>query len=169
MIARRTQLQASSSAQPRKQRGNTLMVGLVMLVLMTLMAVSAINSTTSGIQVVGNTQFRQEANSAAQQAIEAVISNTNFTTTPPVPATFNGYLVTFDPPICLSAKATSSSDLAILPVECIGSASIGTLCYWTTWDITAKVNDTKTGANTVIHQGVRVLAGQNAAVASCGV
>lgn len=166
MIARCTPLNMRS----HKQRGNTLLVGLVMLVLMTLMAVSAINSTTSGIQVVGNTQFRQEANSAAQAAIEGVISNTNFTVTPPAPATIGNYTVTFNPaPICLSAKGTTASDLAILPIECIGSTSIGTLCYWTTWDITAKVNDAKTGANTVIHQGVRVLAGQNAAVASCGV
>ena len=165
MIARRIQ----PSVPPRQQRGNTLLVGLVMLVLMTLMAVSAINSTTSGIQVVGNTQFRQEANSAAQQAIEGVISNTNFTVTPPASATIGNYTVTFDAPICLSAKSTTSSDLAILPIECIGSASIGTLCYWTTWDITARVNDGKTGASTVIHQGARVLAGQNAAVTSCGV
>ena len=166
MIARRT----PSNMRSRKQRGSTLLVGLVMLVLMTLMAVSAINSTTSGIQVVGNTQFRQEANAAAQAAIERVISNTNFTVTPPAQdTTSSNYTVTFDAPICLSAKATTSGDLPILPLACIGSASIGTLCYWTTWDITARVNDGKTGASTVIHQGARVLAGQNAAVVSCGV
>jgi len=93
---------------------------------------------------------------------------TGFTITPPAAVTVSGYPVTFDAPICLSAKAVNQTS-DTLPIECIGSASLGALCYWTTWDITARVNDTKTGASAVIHQGVRVLAGQNAAVASCGV
>src|SRR5450759_2379551 len=86
-----------------KQRGSTLLVALIMLVLLTLIAVSAINSTTSSIQVVGNAQFQQEANAAAQKAIEIVLSNSNFSdpATPPLPQNINNYIVTFTPrPSC---------------------------------------------------------------------
>lgn len=159
----------------RKQRGNTLLVGLVMLVLLTLMAVSAINMSTTGIQVVGNAQFREEAVAAAQQAIENVISTTSFTLTAPAAQNIDinndgtaDYSVSFEPaPSCQSYRAVNSSDPGV-PIDCTGS--IGTaLCYWTVWDITAVVNDATTGANATVHQGVRLIAGLNAALTYCGV
>lgn len=159
----------------RKQRGNTLLVGLVMLVLLTLMAVSAINMSTTGIQVVGNAQFREEAAAAAQQAIENVISTTSFTLTVPVAQNIDinndgtaDYSVSFSPaPSCQSYRPVNTSDPGV-PIVCTGS--VGTaLCYWTVWDITAVVNDVTTGANATVHQGVRVIAGLNAALTYCGV
>jgi Tfp pilus assembly protein PilX len=156
------------------QRGSTLLVALIMLVLLTLVAVSAINSTSNSVQMVGNAQFREEATAAAQQAIENVISNANFQTVAPLPQNIDvnndgipDYTVTFAPaPTCLSAKPV----VAGMPgVPSVCASSIGTVCYWTLWDLRATVSDVNTGASISLHQGIRTIAGLNAAVASCGI
>lgn len=157
-----------------RQRGSTLLVALIMLVLLTLVAVSAINSTTASVQMVGNDQFRAEAYSAAQQAIENVMSNTGFMTIAPPPQNIDvnndgvaDYSVTFSPaPTCLSAQPVLAGDPGV-PSIC--ASSIGAVCYWTTWDIRAVVSDISTGASVMVHQGVKTVAGLNAAVASCGI
>jgi Tfp pilus assembly protein PilX len=157
----------------KQQRGSTLLVALIMLVLLTLIAVSAINSTTASTQMVGNAQFSKEANAAAQQAIENVISNTGFMTTLPAAQNIdvNGdgvadYTVTFALPQCNSVKQANVGDPGV-PSVC--ASSIGAICYWTVWDVRAAVSDIKTGASVILHQGVKTIAGLNAAVASCGV
>jgi len=160
----------------RNQSGSTLLVSLVMLVLLTLIAISAMSSTTINIQIVGNAQFKEEANAAGQRAIETVLSDGNFKTTPPAPQNIDinldgapDYTVTFEPaPACTSYLNASPSDPSV-PLECAGSSGLGIICYWTLWDITAKVTDANTGAEVVIHQGVRTIAGLNAAVNACGV
>ena len=158
----------------KQQRGSTLLVALIMLVLLTLIAVSAINSTSGSVQMVGNAQFREEANAAAQKAIENVISNSDFMTTPPVPQDIDvnndgvmDYTVTFAPiPSCVTYAPVVVGDPGV-PSIC--ASSIGAVCYWTTWDISAVVNDVNTGAGVTLHQGIRTIAGLNAAVVSCGV
>lgn len=158
----------------KHQRGSTLLVALIMLVLLTLVAVSAINSTTTSVQMVGNAQFRSEADAAAQQAIENVISSTGFMTTAPVPQSIDvnkdgiaDYTVTFAPaPTCLSAKPVVAGDPGV-PSIC--ASSIGAVCYWTLWDVRAVVSDVNTGASVSLHQGVKTIAGLNAAIASCGI
>ncbi len=157
------------------QRGSTLLVALVMLMLLTLTAISAMNASTNSIQVVGNAQFREEANAAGQKAIEKVLSSSAFQTTAPAAESIdvNGdgvmdYAVTFTPaPSCVSYTLTLSTDTAV-PAECFGST--GSLCYWTVWDVSAVVTDLHgSGATTTVHQGVRTVAGLNAAITSCGV
>ena len=88
----------------KQQRGSTLLVALIMLALLTLVAVSAINSTTTSLQMVGNAQFSEEADAAAQQAIENVISTGDFKSTPPAPQNIDvnndgvaDYTVKFEP------------------------------------------------------------------------
>lgn len=158
-----------------KQRGSTLLVALVMLVLLTLIALSSMNATTTSIQVVGNAQFREEANAAGQKAIENVISSSAFQATPPAAQNIdaNGdsvmdYTVTFTPaPSCVSYVPVAAGETNV-PAVCYGS--VGNLCYWTVWDITAVVTDLHgSGATATLHQGVRTIAGLNAALASCGV
>lgn len=158
-----------------KQRGSTLLIALVMLVLLTLIAISAMNASTSSIQVVGNAQFREEANAAAQQAIENVISNSDFQTTVPTTQNIdingdgnNDYAVTFNPPpSCVSYMPVATTD-ANVPKICFGST--GTLCYWAIWDITAVVTDTSgSGATSTVHQGMRTIAGLNTALTQCGI
>jgi len=158
------------------QRGSTLLVALIMLVLLTLIALSAMSSTTISLQVVGNSQFRDEATAAGQRALEIVLSDGNFRNVPPAPQTIDinldgtvDYTVNFDPPPrCISYLPANTSDPG-LPLECTGSTDLGVICYWTVWDITANVSDPSTGANVVLHQGVRTIAGLNSAVAFCGV
>jgi Tfp pilus assembly protein PilX len=163
------------------QRGSTLLLALVMLVLLTLMAISAINSTTSSIQVVGNAQFREEANAAAQQAIEKVISS-NFTTLPAAAATAASgtvafgaasYNVTVAVPTCTSSVAITNGELnpnVATDKPCIGGSQANTpgffgpnglpkpttqsWCWKQKWDISATVEDANTGAKTTLHQGV---------------
>ncbi|MDP1606492.1 MAG: hypothetical protein Q8L93_07635 [Rhodocyclaceae bacterium] len=165
----------TSSPAAARQHGSTLLIALIMLVLLTLIAISAINASSSSIQVVGNAQFREEANAAAQQAIETTISNSNFQTIAPVPQNIdiNGdgnddYTVTFTPaPSCVSYTPVAATDPGV-PTTCFGS--IGALCFWTVWDITAVVTDINgSGATSTVHQGVRTIAGLNTALAQCGV
>lgn len=158
----------------RHQRGSTLLVALIMLVLLTLIALSAINSTTTSTQMVGNAQFRAEATAAEQQAIEMVLSNVGFMAAAPTPQNIDvnndgvtDYTVTFTPrPRCLSARSVATGDPGV-PSVC--ASSIGATCYWTMWDVRAVVTDVKTGASIAVHQGIKTIAGLNAAVTSCGI
>lgn len=119
------------------QRGSTLLVGLIMLILLTLMAISAMNATTSGLQIIGNAQFREEATAAAQQAIERVISS-NFTlnvansssntssgaTSSTVSFGAASYNVQVETPVCTSSVAITNGELnpaVAADQNCLGS------------------------------------------------
>lgn len=58
-----------------KQRGATLLVGMVMLLMMTLIAVGVIRLTTRHTQVVNNEQFQTEATAAANYALDMVLNS----------------------------------------------------------------------------------------------
>jgi len=160
-----------------KQRGSTLLVALIMLVLMTLIAISAMNATTNSVQVVGNAQFREEANAAGQQAIERVISTSAFKATAPAAQTVdvNGdgtvdYNVTFTPaPSCISF--TNIDDPEALTMLFDGRAKCqGNLCFWVVWKVTAVVTDAHgSGATATIHQGVKTITGLTDKETYCGV
>ncbi len=66
----------------QRQRGATLVIALIMLVLLTLFALSAMNTGTTNLKIVGNMQARSEAMSAAQEAVETVISTPLFIANP---------------------------------------------------------------------------------------
>lgn len=139
-----------------KQRGATLLVGLIMLVLLTLLAVSAINISTVNLHITGNVQAQVEAAAAAQQAIEDVIEdidnfNVNDPPLPPDVVTVGNYNVTVQPPVCLHVRSVRSGY----------SYGVGYVPEESTWDIQASVNkdkeNTTTGVSATIHQGIRVL------------
>ncbi len=67
---------------PGRQRGATLIVSLIMLLLITLLAVGSFTLGKSNLQIVGNMQQRNQGLAAAQGAVAAVISSTQFTATP---------------------------------------------------------------------------------------
>jgi len=160
-----------------KQRGSTLLVALIMLVLMTLIAISAMNATTGSVQIVGNAQFREEANAAGQQAIENVISTSTFKTTAPAAQTVdvNGdgvtdYTVAFTPaPSCISYTNIEDPEAGTMLFD--GRAKcMGNLCYWVVWDVTAVVTDAHgSGATATVHQGVRTITGLSDKETFCGV
>lgn len=167
-----------------KQRGATLLIALVMLVVLTLFALAAINSTNINTRIAGNTQFKKEAESAAQQAIEQIIS-TDFTTNPlatDVNIDINNdgttdYVVKVAKPACITTKPIPLLELDVAVVDdqacfksaketttgLIGSGTSGTgnsLCSNTQWDVQATVTDsgstgsTGSGAQAVLHQGI---------------
>ena len=164
----------------KQQRGSTLMVALIMLVLLTLIAVSAINSTTPSIQVVGNAQHRDEASAVAQQAIEQVISSSDFTVAPAssvisVDINKDGtpdYTAQIKKPDCLSSLVLTNAQLNFdigADQKCSSSdkktntgiigasgvvATTQSWCFKQSWEIQVTATDNNSGASTTIHQGV---------------
>lgn len=167
----------------QRQSGATLLVALVMLVILTLFAITAINFTNINTKIAGNQQFKKEAESAAQQAIEKIIS-ADFTTNP-LATTVNidinndgttDYVVSVAKPTCLTNMPIKLLDLDVAntdDVSCFTSAKgvttglIGSgggagnsLCSNTKWDVQATVNDSGStgssgsGAKAVTHQGI---------------
>ena len=134
----------------RRQRGTTLVVVLIMLVVLTLFAVSAINIANVNSKVVGNMQQRIVAESLAQTALETVLNSINnfgltgrstaVTVTAPT-----GMTVTVGNRACLSVEAATgySAAVTLVPEDTI-------------WDMRVTVNDSLTGATTVMHQGVKI-------------
>ena len=178
----------------KHQRGATLVISLVMLVMLTLFAISAINLSTTNLNIVGNMQARMEAQSAGKQAIELVLSSAaNFLT--PVAQSINvdvnndgttDYTADVDIPACYSSKGITNAELIPAPPATISAAdqncissvqdpgtgvyianapSSQSWCYDQKWAITATVNDNRTGAKVVQHQGtsLRVPAGTTCA------
>lgn len=174
------------SSFPRRQRGATLIVSLIMLVLITLLAVSSFSLGKGNVQIVGNMQQRNQAFAAAQQAVATTISSAQFTATPtnalPVPC--NGVANT----VCVSVNGDGGNDVDVLvtptcdsiqpiPVTqlnfnnpndagCLlgsaqdfgvsGAANNNSMCSNSVWDIRASATDQLTGANYVVDQGVAV-------------
>jgi hypothetical protein len=172
-----------------KERGSSLFIGLIMLVLMTLLAISAFQSSNVNLRIVGNMQTRQEILAAVQSATEQVISTPTFikTTPPNATVTLNGASYTVDfatvPPACVGVVDIPSEDLDPTNADdalCIPSGQIkqsgifvsGTplppsYCANTKWELTAKVGDANTGADTTFAQGVAVRISKPKALSYC--
>lgn len=67
----------SVNRQPSRQRGITLLVGMIMLIMLTMMAIAAFKFGKSNFMIVGNMQVRAETDRAAQQIIEQMVNNTS--------------------------------------------------------------------------------------------
>lgn len=146
-----------------RQRGATLIVGLIMLVLITLMVSTAFMLSTTNLKSVGNMQFRDEALAAANAAIEDVISSDAIFFAPAEQTkTVGDYEVVVKAPVCLYATdvVTSSSDDANpnLHQESAGGGGGATVSGYqdTYWDIAAEVKDAFSGTHVVTHQGIKI-------------
>lgn len=171
---------------PRRQRGATLVVSLIMLLLITLLAVSSFSLGKGNLQIVGNMQQRSQAFAAAQQAVATTISSTQFTATPTnaIAVPCNGVANT----VCVSVNGDGNNDVVVvvtpacdsiqpIPVTqlnfadpndagCLigssqnfgvaGSANDNSMCSNSVWDINASATDQMSGANFVVDQGVGV-------------
>ena len=167
----------------QQQSGATLLVALVMLVILTLFAITTINFTNINTKIAGNQQFKKEAEAAAQQAIEQIIS-ADFTTNP-LATTVNidinndgitDYVVAVATPVCITIAPIKVLDLDVTKPDdaaCTTSAKgnstgiVGTaggagnsLCSNSKWDVQATVTDSGStgssgsGAKAVTHQGI---------------
>lgn len=161
-----------------RQGGATLVIALVMLVLMTLLTVSAINLSTGNLKMVGNMQYQQEASSAAQAAVNQVLSRASYLTQPasvPNEVTINvnghDYVVQLSRPCLKSASPMTATELGSLPpseaARCHSSsatkhsgvlsqnpAGISSDCSRVLWEIRARVDDPSTNARAEIVEGV---------------
>jgi Tfp pilus assembly protein PilX len=158
-----------------RQRGATLIVGLIMLVLLTLIVVGGFTLSSSNLKTVGNVQVRDESVAAANQVIETLISTSStpfYNRTGSVTFTVDinkdttaDYSVEVAAPLCVSARQASESapsDVE-LPVAMQSGAE------WNTdWDIDAKVSDLRgSGATATVREGVRVRLSQAQKTAVC--
>jgi Tfp pilus assembly protein PilX len=142
-----------------RQRGATLIIGLILLVLISLIVVNAVTLSSSNLKAVGNMQSRNESVAAANQAIERLISAQFYEAvgTQTFTVDINGdgtddYSVTLAQPVCLGwkqANVAAPSDVE-MPVTMQYAAE-----YQTDWDVQANVADSSTGASVEVHEGVR--------------
>lgn len=142
------------------QSGASLVVSLIMLVVITLLALSAINSSNINLRIAGNMQTRDEARSAAQQAIEQFVSTaTNFTTPPTVVTAMNidinkdgtnDYAISIAVPKCRRAAVQQPARSS----QCASGVRSGLYCWDTLWDVEATATNSKTGVSQVVTQGI---------------
>lgn len=174
------------SPMPTRQCGMVMLVALIMLVLMLLMAVASFNMGRHNTLIAGNMQQKMQTTSAANLALEAVISSTNFIATPATPLPNNAstlgvdinsdgtndITVKFDPPPCVKKvqvirnsqlDVTNSADLTCttgtlqtLGVEGSAGAADVSLCSDTLWEITARAEDAVTESVSTVVGGFRV-------------
>ena len=67
---------------PLRQRGATLVVGLVLLLVLSILAVSTMSSATFGLTMVSNAQFGENAFQLAETGVDVAIKRGPFTTAP---------------------------------------------------------------------------------------
>lgn len=149
-----------------KQRGATLIVGLIMLVLITLIVVNAYTMSSSNLKSVGNMQVREEAIAAANEVIELKVSSA-FTNAPAAAAESlnvdinkdgtTDYVVAFSVPTCVRAILVPAVSGSESGTETIVNGVPLTIPNWNTdWDTDSTVTDAGSGAAVRIRQGVRV-------------
>lgn len=163
----------------QRQKGVTLIVGLIMLVLITLMVTTAFTLSGTNLKAVGNMQFRNESIAAANKAIEQVVGvnfQTGFMSVPPVQnisfdinndgtKDYDVKVGTEVPPgsgnwvgaVCIQSTQVAGSGSS---GSCSSATLEGFTCaapnYSTLWDIDASVTDVVSGASVRVRQGVRV-------------
>jgi type IV pilus assembly PilX-like protein len=172
--------------QPRRQRGATLLVGLIMLLLLTLHAIAAFHTSTTQLRIVGNMQDRHAAEAAANQVIASALVAGAFAADPAAVAASPGQVdidgdgtddfVVALAPACRSVQplppaaidADSETDFACVSGAAFGPAS---LCALTQWDVQATATiagpGAQTGAAIEVHQGAAVRMTTTEANASC--
>ena len=156
-----------------RQRGATLLIGLIMLALLTLHAVAAFSTSGVQLRIAGNTQARQEMQAAANVAIGSVLSSGRFLSDPtaiagaPVEVDVNDdgtgdYRVSVAA-TCNAARPVIARDLDPAreeDLQCLSGTAFGpaTVCVDTAWNIqatgTVAGGAAATGAAIEINQGV---------------
>jgi len=70
-------------ADPRREAGAALVVGLILLLVLTLLAISGMTTASLELQMAGNAQYQerafQQADAGVEQAMAAGVYNTNIT------------------------------------------------------------------------------------------
>lgn len=167
-----------------RQKGATLLVGMIMLVVLTLLVVFAIRSGNTNLKIAGNMQSQVEASAAVQQSIEKILEDIvlveNFTLIDTADAKYQpaaagnaSYAVTILPlksckvesPVAnASLDPTNPADVpcfespdADKAIKADGSLTTTlSACKNQQWDIEASVTDTNSGAKVTQVQGISI-------------
>ena len=71
----------NAAIAPRSwQTGATLVVGLILLLVLTVVGVSGMNTATMEVTMAGNTQFQTDAFQMAEDGIDTVLAQRNYST-----------------------------------------------------------------------------------------
>lgn len=149
-----------------RQRGMVLILSLIMLVVLTLLAISAIRLSTVNLRAVANSQVRSEAMSAAQRAIDLILSS-NFTDniagTQQVLTVTEGsknYTVSIARPCLVTLTPIKNVDLDISNAEdgkCVDTVSNPySACAQTIWQLQANASSGWFGVNVTLTQGIGI-------------
>ena len=162
------------NASMRRQKGATLLIGLIMLVLLTLMAVTSFRLGRSNLQIVGNMQFRNETLRAAEESVEAAISTPTAVSTPStsnVDVNADGtpdVAVTITPTLTQAhvlknsaLDLTNSGQLGCTVGQAqafgvVGAATGNSLCARTLYDLKVVAKEAATNTSVELHQGVSI-------------
>ena len=135
---------------PRRQRGITLVVSLLMLAVLTLLATAAIQGSTTSLTIVNNAQSQKAVDSLGRDALEFVISDIDYFENPRSvtvndPSDADGYGVVAGAATCLREDPALgySAKWPLAPRD-------------TTWEVVSTVSDDVSGAGAVVHQGLRI-------------
>lgn len=168
---------------PKGESGVVLIVVLVMLGILTAIVATLVNTSSINFRIAGNQQYRQEAQMAAQGAIETYISNpANFKIPLPTANSAIGldldgdgteeYSAVVPPPACLRSipikltelDVTSADDApcygtgAVQNSGILGSGGAATGSSWCSkmmWDVASSVDDSATtNVKVEVHQGI---------------
>lgn len=144
---------------PRRQRGITLMVVMVMLVVLTLFGIAGINVSTSNLQVVGNMQSRKSNEAVALQFVETTLSSIANFRAPTATVAFacpTGYDCD-NLPAGETAPMVNPSRRCLFNAPAAGYSAVQPIVPEdTNWEMRVRIDDTVSGATTTITQGVRI-------------
>lgn len=130
-----------------EQGAVTLLITMIILIVMTLLVISSLNINAINFRIAGNMQIQKVMDSAAQEGIEQVISqSSHFSST----STSQTYTVGMD-------------SVTVSAPECVGTQVMGGFsAVWdmapevNVWEVISVVSDATTGAGSTIHQGVKI-------------
>ncbi len=179
------------------ERGAALIVSLIMLMLISLLAINSFTLAKGNLQIAGNMQQREQALTAAQQAIELVLSSAQFTQSPAnaVPAPCGGTPNT----VCVDTNGDGTTDVSVtVTPNCIehyiipdlqldfsnpndagcimgvgqsfgvvGAGTGNSACANTVWDTQATATDLVSNAQYVVDEGAAVRAPATASSVFC--
>jgi Tfp pilus assembly protein PilX len=143
----------------RSQKGAVLIVSLIMLVLFTVIMAGLFSRSNTTIQAVGNMQMRGQAMSAANFAVEQVISS-DFTASPQAETVtidinndnVTDFTASISEPQCIRAYAASASAPSSVSLPGLTSTNWNTV-----WEIVSTVSDSVSGSYVQVRAGVNVV------------
>lgn len=148
---------------PRRQRGATLVMGIIFLTLLMLSVTVAFRMSNNNLKAVGNMQSQAEAEASAEAAIEKLISTDAPFLAPvktDVAADSYGVAVTIAKPECVRSVvvdvSTSADATPNIYLQDVNPLS-GSGYVETHWDIAATASGGATGAKVETHQGIKIV------------